>query len=285
MALERVVFVTGLSGAGKSQAMKSLEDLGFYCVDNLPPTLVSQTLSLLRNAHVSEVALALDVRSGGTLGEAVPLIEDLSRDGVRPHVLFLDARDDALVRRYSETRRRHPFASGSLREAIAIERTALAPLRALASQVIDTTTLTHADLKERIAASFAPLHPERRLVVTIVAFGFKYGIPVDLDLLFDVRFLHNPNYVEELRPLTGADPAVAKYVETDPATQPFLERLYDMIDFLMPRFLAEGKSQVTIGIGCTGGRHRSVYVARRLFEHLEQQAPVDLHLEIRDAVR
>jgi UPF0042 nucleotide-binding protein len=196
-------------------------------------------------------------------------------------VLFLETRDDVLVRRYSETRRRHPFAAvGSVREAIAVERTALAPLRALATHVIDTTGLTHAELKERIAASFT--RAERALSVTVVAFGFKYGIPLDLDMLFDVRFLDNPNYVENLRPLTGADPAVAEYIETDPATAPFLDRLFDMMDFLMPRYLAEGKSQLTIGIGCTGGRHRSVYVARRLTEHLERQALADVYLDLRD---
>ncbi len=266
--------------------MKTLEDLGFYCVDNLPPKLVSQTLALLRDAQVREVAIALDVRSGGALGEAVPLLEELSRDGVRPQILFLDARDDVLVRRYSETRRRHPFASaGSLREAIAVERTTTAPLRALASHVLDTTTLTHGDLKERITASFAPSSPDRQLSVTIVAFGFKYGIPLDLDMLYDVRFLHNPNYIEPLRPLTGADPAVAQYIETDPSTAPFLKQIYDMMDFLMPRFLTEGKSQVTIGVGCTGGRHRSVYVARKLYEHLDRQGQADLYLDTRDAVR
>lgn len=286
MPVDRLVFVTGLSGAGKSQAMKTLEDLGFYCVDNLPPKLVSQTLSLLRDAQVREIAIALDVRSGGALGEAVPLLEHFSNNSVQPQVLFLDARDDVLVRRYSETRRRHPFASvGSLREAIAVERTTLAPLRALATHVVDTTTLTQGDLKERMTTSFAPAHPERRLTVTIVAFGFKYGIPLDLDLLYDVRFLQNPNYVDSLRPLTGADPAVAKYIETDESTAPFLNRLYDMMDFLMPRFLAEGKSQVTIGIGCTGGRHRSIYIARRLYEYLDKQAQVDLYLDTRDTLR
>lgn len=286
MTVSRLVFVTGLSGAGKSQAMKTLEDLGFYCVDNLPPKLVSQTLALLRDAQVREIAIALDVRSGGALGEALPLLEQIAAEESQPQVLFLDARDDVLVRRYSETRRRHPFASvGSLREAIAVERTSLAPLRALASHVIDTTTLTQGDLKERINASFAASHPERRLAVTIVAFGFKYGIPLDLDMLFDVRFLHNPNYVEALRPLTGADPAVAKYVETDPSTAPFLNQVYEMMDFLMPRFLAEGKSQVTIGVGCTGGRHRSVYVARRLYDHLDKNGHVDLFLDTRDSVR
>ena len=282
----RLVFVTGLSGAGKSQAMKTLEDLGFYCVDNLPPKLVAQTLSLLRDAQMREVAIALDVRTGGALGEAVPLLEELSRDGVHPQILFLDARDDVLVRRYSETRRRHPFASaGSLREAIAVERTTMAPLRALASHVLDTTTLTHGDLKERITASFAPSSPERQLSVTIVAFGFKYGIPLDLDMLYDVRFLHNPNYIEQLRPLTGADAAVGQYIETDPSTAPFLKQMYEMMDFLMPRFLTEGKSQVTIGVGCTGGRHRSVYVARKLYQHLDSQGQTDLYLDTRDAIR
>ncbi len=282
----RLVFVTGLSGAGKSQAMKTLEDLGFYCVDNLPPKLVAQTLTLLEDAQIREVAIALDVRSGGALGEAVPMLAQFSADSIRPLVLFLDARDDVLVRRYSETRRRHPFASvGSLREAIAVERTTLAPLRSVATHVIDTTTLTHAELKERIGASFAPTDPERRVAVTVVAFGFKYGIPLDLDLLFDVRFLHNPNYVDKLRPLTGADPAVAAYIETDPSTKPFLDKLFEMMDFLMPRFMTEGKAQVTIGIGCTGGRHRSVYVARCLARRLEQDETIELFLDLRDATR
>jgi RNase adapter protein RapZ len=285
MALDRLVFVTGLSGAGKSQAMKTLEDLGFYCVDNLPPKLVSQTLSLLEDAQVREVALALDVRSGGALGDAVPVIRQIGTDGIRPQLLFLDARDDVLVRRYSETRRRHPFAGvgrGSVPDAIAEERHELAPLRALASQVIDTTNLTHADLKERIVASFGATVSEHALSVTVVAFGFKYGIPLDLDMLFDVRFLQNPNYVESLRPLTGADPAVAEYIETDAALVPFLDRLFEMMDFLIPRYIAEGKSQLTIGIGCTGGRHRSIYVARRLHEHLERQALADVYLDARD---
>jgi UPF0042 nucleotide-binding protein len=281
----RLVFVTGLSGAGKSQAMKTLEDLGFYCVDNLPPKLVPQTLALLDAAQIREAAIALDVRSGGALGEALPLLAELSQDGVRPQVLFLDARDDVLVRRYSETRRRHPFAwAGSVREAIAMERSALGPLRAHASHVVDTTALTHAEMKERLTAAFS-LESEHQLSVTIVAFGFKFGIPLDLDMLFDVRFLHNPNYVEELRPLTGADAVVAAYIETDPYFGPFLDRLFGMMDFLMPRYLAEGKSQLTIGIGCTGGRHRSVYIARRLCKHLEARGEADVFLDMRDLVR
>ena len=286
MALDRLVFVTGLSGAGKSQTMKTFEDLGFYCVDNLPPALLEPALELVDRAQQRRVALALDVRTGGALGEALPIVTRLARNGVRAETLFLDARDDVLVRRYSETRRRHPFAAAaSLREAIAIERTALASLRAYATQVIDTTTLTQADLKERITTAYAPSDGEHRLAIAIVAFGFKYGIPLDLDLLFDVRFLRNPNYDDALRPMTGADPAVGTYIEGDPSIEPFTARLFDMIDFLVPHFISEGKSQITIGIGCTGGRHRSVYVARRLFAHLEAVAGVQLHLDMRDAAR
>lgn len=266
--------------------MKTLEDLGFYCIDNLPPKLAAQTLQLLDHAQVREIAIALDVRSGGILGEALPLLTSSTEGENPPLVLFLDARDDVLVRRYSETRRRHPFASsGSLRDAIAIERSTLGPLRAHATHVIDTTSLTQAALKERIVASFDASRQERHLSVTVVAFGFKYGIPLDLDMLFDVRFLNNPNYVDKLRPLTGADPAVAEYIETDPSAAPFLERLFDMMDFLMPRFLTEGKAQVTIGVGCTGGRHRSVYVARRLARHLEENPAIELYLDMRDATR
>ncbi len=285
MAFDRLVFVTGLSGAGKSQTMKTFEDLSFYCIDNLPPALVDQTLVLLERAQKRLVAIALDVRTGAGLGDALPVLERYANVGGAKTV-FLDARDDVLVRRYSETRRRHPFAtSGSLAEAIAVERSTLGSLRAFATSVIDTTSLTHADLKTRVGTSFAPDTDERRLDITVVAFGFKYGLPLDLDVLFDVRFLRNPNYDEKLRPSTGADVAVAAYIEADPSLSPFVEHLFGMLDFLVPLFRAEGKSQVTIGIGCTGGRHRSVYVARKLFEHLETQAGVRVRLDTRDTTR
>lgn len=285
MAFDRLVFVTGLSGAGKSQTMKTFEDLGFYCIDNLPPALVDQTLVLLERAQKRLVAIALDVRTGAGLGDALPVLERYANAGGAKTV-FLDARDDVLVRRYSETRRRHPFAtSGSLAEAIAVERATLGSLRAFATSVIDTTSLTHADLKIRVGTSFAPDADERRLDITVVAFGFKYGLPLDLDVLFDVRFLRNPNYDEKLRPSTGADPAVAAYIEADPSLSPFIEHLFGMLDFLVPLFRDEGKSQATIGIGCTGGRHRSVYVARKLFEHLEAQSSVRVRLDTRDTTR
>jgi UPF0042 nucleotide-binding protein len=281
-----IVFVTGLSGAGKSQTMKTFEDLGFYCVDNLPPALVEPTVNLLEEAGTRRAAIALDVRSGGPLGNAVAAIDAAAAGREKVDVLFVDSADETLLRRYSETRRRHPFASaGSLREAIASERALLAPLRARATQTIDTTGATHRTLKERIREDFAPDQRDHRLDVNLVAFGFKYGLPLDVDLLFDVRFLRNPNYDDTLRPLTGSDAAVAAYIEADPALEPFLEKTIALLDFLLPRYDQEGKARLTIGIGCTGGRHRSVYVARRLAAHVRHADAYVVALETRDAHR
>lgn len=286
MNAQRVVFVTGLSGAGKSQTMKTFEDLGFYCVDNLPPALVPQTLALLDSAQVTRAAIALDVRSGGPLGDALAAIE-AARAGTRPvDVLFLDSRDETLVRRYSETRRRHPLASiGSLRDAIAHERAAFAPLRERAEFDLDTTGLTHATLKERIAQLFAGDVDQRAMGVNVVAFGFKFGLPLDADVVFDVRFLRNPHYEPALEPFTGSDPQVAAYIEDDPGLAPFLERTLALLDFVVPRYLTEGKALLTIGVGCTGGRHRSVYVARRIEAHLSRNASLNTALELRDVAR
>ena len=286
MTFARLVFVAGLSGAGKSQAMKTFEDLGFYCVDNLPPALTSRTLALLEAGDITRVAVSMDSRTGGPLGDPDAVFDELAANGTAPDILFLDSRDETLVRRYSETRRRHPFASnGTITEAIASERAALATLRERSTQVLDTTGLTHADLKEKIVSAFAPNTSEHPLSVMIVAFGFKFGIPLDLDLLFDARFLKNPYYVSDLRDLTGSDERVGAFIEKDPAFAPFMDKMYDMIDFLLPRFIAEGKSQLTIGIGCTGGRHRSVYIARRLLGHLRANAQIDLHIVTRDTAR
>ena len=286
MANHRIVFVTGLSGAGKSQAMKTFEDLGFYCVDNLPPALAPQALKLLSAGHLDRVAVALDVRTGGPLGEAQRVFDDLQLDHVRPEILFLEAEDQTLVRRFSETRRRHPLAgAGSLVGAIAAEREALAPVRERSTHVVDTTALTQGALKERIAALYVEPATARRLLAVIIAFGFKYGIPLDVDLLFDVRFLHNPNYVDELQELTGSDAAVGNFIKSDPSYEPFMKRLYDLLDFLVPRYVREGKSQLTIGIGCTGGRHRSVFVAQQLLRHLEERGQAELRLEHRDVNR
>jgi RNase adapter protein RapZ len=281
MTPPRIVFVTGLSGAGQSQAIKSFEDLGFYCVEHLPPVVLKETIEALEQAGTRDIAIALDVRGDDRLGSAFAVIDELIRTH-NAQLLFLDAHDDLLVRRFSQTRRRHPFAhDGSLYEAIEADRRMLAPLREHANVVIDTSHLTHAALKARISAAFAP-ERARQLGVTVVAFGFKYGLPIDLDLLFDVRFLRNPNYEDALAPLTGDDPAVGAFIEDDPSLEPFLVKAGDLVEYLLPRYIAEGKTQLTIGIGCTGGRHRSVYVARRLFDRLRRDNRLHVTFEARN---
>ncbi|MBD5606995.1 MAG: RNase adapter RapZ [Candidatus Eremiobacteraeota bacterium] len=248
--------------------MKSFEDLGFYCLDNLPPALVPELVTLAERAGIRRVALSLDVRVGGAFGEAAGALDELERREIAVDLLFLDADDATIVRRYSETRRRHPAdCAGGLAAAIARERATLAALRDRATRVWDTSGLTQTTLKTRIVETFDGERAER-LDVRVVAFGFKNGVPLDADLMFDVRFFTNPNYVPELKPLTGRDVAVARFIEALPETEPFLERLFGTIDFLVPLYAREGKSRLTIAIGCTGGRHRSVYVARRLAAHL-----------------
>jgi UPF0042 nucleotide-binding protein len=284
--MRRLVIVTGLSGAGKSQAMKSLEDFGFACLDNAPPVLARPFVALAEEAGYSNAALALDVRTLGPFGDPVAAVDELDAAGQRTEVVFLDAEDETLIRRYSETRRRHPFGENGvgLAEAIAAERASLAALRDRANVVWDTSRLTLGQLKDRIGTTFAGAD-ERRLRVSIVAFGFKYGVPLDADLVFDVRFLPNPNYVAGLRELTGADAPVIAYLEAIPDTEGFLERLFPLLDFLVPRYEREGKSQVTIAIGCTGGRHRSVYVGRRLQQHLRETTAAPATFEARDVNR
>ncbi|MBV8117286.1 MAG: RNase adapter RapZ [Candidatus Eremiobacteraeota bacterium] len=280
----RVVFVAGPSGAGQSQAMKSFEDLGFYCIEHLPPVLLDAAVESLTRAGTTDIAIALDVRGGRNLGDPFAAIDDAMRD-YDARLLFLDAHDGILVRRFSTTRRRHPFQqAGSMRAAIAADRRMLAPLRERANLVIDTSALTHAALKERIAGAFASERPVR-LSLVVVAFGFKFGLPTDLDLLFDVRFLRNPNYVAELAALTGDDAAVAAFIEDDPALEPFVVKTADLLDFLLPLYVREGKTQVTLGIGCTGGRHRSVYVARRLLERVRTGEILAATFEARDLGR
>jgi len=264
--------------------MKALEDLGYYCIDNLPPKMVAQTTSLLQGSGIERIGLTLDLRSGDQLGDPALAIQT-ARGSEQTEVLFLDARDEVLVRRFSETRRRHPFSrNSSLFEAIAAERFTLDGFREAATEVIDTSDLTVAQLKERITSAVSG-RAGGLLAVNILSFGFKFGVPLEADLLFDVRFLRNPNYIEELRPLTGSDEAVAKYIETDPFTAPFLDRLFAMMDFLLPRYVAEGKAQVTIALGCTGGKHRSIYVARKLYDHLRGQDRLALRLDARDVNR
>ncbi|GAC1410847.1 MAG: RNase adapter RapZ [Candidatus Velthaea sp.] len=283
--MRRLVIVTGLSGAGKSQAMKSFEDLGFACLDNLPPVLSPQFVALVERTSIDRAAIALDVRTLGPFGDAIATIDALAASGEHPELLFLDADDQTLVRRYSETRRRHPFGDRAkhLTDAIAAEREALAPLRDRADHVWDTSRLTHGMLKERVENAFSS--GQKRMQIAIIAFGFKYGVPLDCDLLFDVRFLPNPNYEPELKALSGNDRPVADFLEALPDTDVFLRHLLAMIDFLLPRYRREGKSQLTIGIGCTGGRHRSVYLARRLETHLRSHDEAAVIVEERDLQR
>ena len=244
----------------------------------------TQTVRALDAAHVEPIAIALDVHAAGALGTAAAAIAGAPGDGGNA-VLFLEARPEVLVRRFSASRRRHPLASnGSLREAIAAERTLLAPLRERATLVLDTTDLTLSSLKQRMVAAFVG-EREALLTITLVAFGFKYGLPLDLDLLFDVRFLQNPNYDEALQFLTGDDRPVADFIERDATLAEFVERVEGLIDFLIPRYIAEGKSQLTIGIGCTGGRHRSVYVARRLQRHFAADGRCTVGFDARDVIR
>ncbi len=284
MNAARIVFVAGLSGAGKSQAMKTFEDLGFYCVEHLPPAALDETVRVLDAARIDNVAVTLDSHTSAPLAETLAAMSRAASTRAAS-LLFLEAADDTLVRRFSETRRRHPLASrGSLRDAIVDERRMLAPLRAQATLTIDTTAMTHGTLKERIAAIYAP-GERTTLGVTLVPFGFKYGLPLDLDLLFDVRFLRNPNYDDALREKTGNDSEVATFIEEDASFRPFIAKIVDMLDFLIPRYIAEGKTQLTIGIGCTGGRHRSVYVARTIAAELEKNERLSLAFDARDIAR
>ena len=284
MSSLRIVFVTGLSGAGLSQAVKSFEDLGFYCIEHLPPAVLDDAIAALEGSTARDVAIALDLRGDAALGDPRAAIDRIAATH-DARVLFLDAADDLLVRRFSETRRRHPLSpAGSVREAIDADRRVLAPLRERADAVIDTTNLTPGALKERIAAAFLADRPVK-LALTFVSFGFKFGLPTDLDLLFDVRFLRNPNYEAALASQTGEDAAVGAFIEDDPSLAQFLAKIADLLDYLLPRYLAEGKAQLTIGIGCTGGRHRSVYVARRLTDRFAKNPRLDVVFEARDLAR
>jgi UPF0042 nucleotide-binding protein len=265
----QVAILTGVSGSGKSTALRALEDAGFYCVDNLPVILLDKLLELSGHTagEVSRIALVVDAREGRFLPDAPRLIQEVRQKGADVELIFLDASDESLVRRYSETRRRHPLAGeGDVRDGIAAERRALADLKALADEVIDTTTLNVHELKRLVTRRFAG--EGGRLGVTVVTFGFRFGIPSHADLVLDVRFLPNPYFVPELRPFPGTDPRVSGFVLGQPDARAFLDRISDLLGFLVPRYRAEGKSYLTIAIGCTGGKHRSVALAEALAARL-----------------
>jgi UPF0042 nucleotide-binding protein len=267
----QVVILTGVSGSGKSTALRALEDAGFYCVDNLPILFLEKLLELSGHTagEVSRIALVVDAREGRFLAEAPRIIQEVRQQGSDVQVLFLDASDDSLVRRYSETRRRHPLAGdGSVPDGISAERRALADLKAIADEVIDTTTLNVHELKRLVTRRFAA-GDGARLGVTVVSFGFRFGIPTHADMVLDVRFLPNPFFIPELKPHPGTDPRVAGFVLGQPDAKAFLERVGELFGFLLPRYRTEGKSYLTIAIGCTGGKHRSVAIAAALADRLE----------------
>jgi UPF0042 nucleotide-binding protein len=268
------VIVTGLSGAGKSLAMDAFEDAGWFCIDNLPPELVPTLVDLFRRegSKVDRVAVVSDVRGGEYFTRLEQCLDELHERGVEHALVFLEASNEALVRRFKETRRRHPLAgTGSVIDGIRKERRLLAGLRERANLVVDTSDTSAHQLKARLNEDLIQHTRRSRIVFAVVSFGYKYGIPIDADLLFDVRFLPNPHYDLRLRPLTGLDSEVRDYVMQSPGTQEYLERLLPLLDFLFPRYAAEGKAHLTIGIGCTGGRHRSVAIAELLGRTYEKQ--------------
>ncbi len=278
----QLVIVTGLSGAGRSTALRVLEDLGFYCVDNLPPRLAPSLIELLEaDGSRVNVGLGIDVRSGAFLEGADAALDELRARGFPPDVLFLDAADDALVRRFSETRRPHRLAAdGDLLKAIQGERERLAPLRRRASHVIDTTHLSVHDLRRQLVQMVSGRPDGIRLLTRIVSFGFKYGLPQDADLVFDLRFLPNPFFVPSLRDNSGLDQDVSEYVLGAPEAQDLLLDLEALLDKLLPRYAAEGKSYLTVAIGCTGGRHRSVAMAEALAQRLHHGSVIVAHRDV-----
>jgi UPF0042 nucleotide-binding protein len=266
-----VTIITGMSGAGRSTASNVLEDLGFFVIDNLPPSLVTKVAELgLGSEGTQRFGLVIDVRSGEFVDALVAALAELREMGARTRVLFLDAANDALVRRYEESRRKHPLAvDDRVSDGIAAERALLEDLKGSADVVVDTTGLNVHELRERLSGLFDDDQRAGALQTSIVSFGYKHGLPIDVDLVFDCRFLPNPHWVEELRPLDGTDERVRDYVLSQPETAPFLEELERLFALLLPAYVREGKSYLSIGIGCTGGRHRSVVIASELASRLE----------------
>ncbi|MGC5326925.1 RNase adapter RapZ [Brevibacillus sp. SYSU BS000544] len=264
-----LLIITGMSGAGKTVAVQSLEDLGFFCVDNLPPILIPKFAELIRQSGggIERVALVIDLRGREFFESLFQEIDQLSEmEGITFQILYLDANDQTLVTRYKETRRRHPLSpNGSPLEGIDLERKILQEIKGRASQIIDTSQLKPAQLREIIINQYS--QQSSQLTINVLSFGFKYGIPIDADLVFDVRFLPNPHYVDELRPKTGCDAEVANYVMKWSETQEFVNKLLDFLAFTLPHYQREGKSQLVIGVGCTGGKHRSVAIAERIGQH------------------
>ena len=281
----KFVILTGMSGAGKSTALKMMEDIGFYCVDNLPIPLLEKFVELsdLQNAELQKVALGIDARSGQALDELREVLDRIEEKGGDFEILFLDSNDSVLVKRYKETRRSHPLAPNErVDKGIELEREKLAFLKKRADYIVDTSQLLTRELKTEIEKIFIKNQDYKNLFITVLSFGFKYGIPVDSDLVFDVRFLPNPYYVEGLRAKTGNDTEIQEYVLQFKEAHTFLDKLHDMVEFLIPNYIAEGKNQLVISIGCTGGKHRSVTLANELYKRLSGKTEYGLKIEHRD---
>lgn len=281
----RFIVVTGMSGAGKSTALKMLEDMGYFCVDNLPVPLVVKLSELLggQNVEIDKIALGIDIRSGAKFGALESVLGQLKSIGQEPEILFLDSQDDVLVKRYKETRRTHPLAEGErIDNGIQRERELLSSLRKQADYILDTSQMLTRELQSELQKIFVENKEYKNIYVTLLSFGFKYGIPSDADLVFDVRFLPNPYYLEELRYKTGNDKEIQDFVMDNAVAEEFVGKLEDMIRFLIPNYISEGKHQLVIAVGCTGGKHRSVTIANELFKKLKEDDGFGLKVEHRD---
>ena len=281
----RFVIVTGMSGAGRGTSLRMLEDMGYFCVDNLPVSLIGKFSELVYSgtSEISKVALGIDIRNGKALSELQTILEELTIAGYTFEILFLDAQDGVLIKRYKETRRNHPLAGdGRIAEGIDEERKRLVFLKKQADYIIDTSSLLTRELKIELEKIFVQNREFKNLVITVLSFGFKFGIPNDSDLVFDVRFLPNPYYYEELRKLNGNDREVQDFVMGFEAAHRFLDKLTDMIRFLIPNYVQEGKIQLVIAIGCTGGKHRSVTLANKLYGKLKEHTDYVVRIEHRD---
>src|SRR5688500_8723024 len=269
----RFIVLTGTSGAGKATAFNFFEDIGYRAVDNVPPRLLPELARSCNTEGLDKVLAVVDSRAGESVRQLPAMLDEVEKQGIKAELLFLDASDDALIRRFKETRRPHPIfrsSPGSVLDAIQAERRLMSDVLARADKSIDTSNMSPLDLRNELSG-IAGSAGGPGLTITIVSFGFKHGIPIDADLIFDVRFLINPHYVPALKPLTGLSPEVAHYIHRDPLTEPFLKKLVDFVDFTLPQYAREGKAYLTIGIGCTGGRHRSVTIAEVLAASLRAE--------------
>lgn len=281
----RFVVVTGMSGGGKSTALKMLEDAGFYCVDNLPVSLIEKFAELVSmpGSEVGKVALGLDVRSGQSFEDVTGILEKLKKTGYKLEILFMDADENVLIKRYKETRRIHPLAAdGRVEDGVRAERRVLEKIKRSADYVIDTSLLLTRELKEELDRIFVENAEYNSLIVTVMSFGFKHGIPSDADLVMDVRFLPNPFYIDDLKHKTGNDREVQEYVMGFPEAEEFMTKLTDLLQFLIPNYVKEGKYRLVIAIGCTGGKHRSVTLANALYKRMKDRGKYGIKLYHRD---